>query len=135
LPQRRSSFGWPILLDLPAARRTAPTETGGIAAGSLIDVSFLVTPLDFNDYSGFDPTRPSQCVCQRLYMKWIAYLTGLAAMLAITGCEWDEHEHHHDYRGGAYDGTDQGYGYQTYPYPPPAYPDDHEYWEHHGYRY
>jgi hypothetical protein len=68
-------------------------------------------------------------------MKLIAYLTGLTLMLAVAGCEWDEHEHHHGYNGGAYGGTYQGYGYQAYPAPAPAYPNDRGYWEHHDYRY
>jgi len=68
-----------------------------------------------------------------LCMKLIVYLTGLALMVAVAGCEWHEHEHG-QYQGGAYDGNYQGSGYQTYP--GPAYPHDREYWEHHrDYRY
>lgn len=67
-------------------------------------------------------------------MKLLAYLTGLTLMFAAAGCEWDEHHHHHDdYRGGAYDGNYNGYGYQTYPAPAPA-PVYRDY-DHRDYRY
>ncbi len=39
----------------------------------------------------------------------------MAALAGLTvGCE-EEHEHHHGYYGGAYDGTYQGYGYESAP--------------------
>lgn len=48
-------------------------------------------------------------------MKLIIGLLSLVTLLAVTGCEWDEHHHHHAAYGGAYDGSYRGYGYETYP--------------------
>ena len=59
-------------------------------------------------------------------MKAIVLLIGLSLLTFVggTGCE-SEHEHHHEYRGGAYDRDYHGYGHGEYrPY------DDGRYYEH-----
>ena len=45
-------------------------------------------------------------------MKAIILLIGLSLLTFVggTGCE-SEHEHHHEYRGGAYDRDYHGYGH------------------------
>lgn len=51
--------------------------------------------------------------------KSIVYLMALGVFLMVgaVGCEeFDEHEHH-DHRGGAYDGSYQGYGHEYRAYP------------------
>ena len=46
-------------------------------------------------------------------MKLIVGLMGLGALLAVTGCESDEHRHY-EHRGGVYDDSNRGYGRDTY---------------------
>jgi hypothetical protein len=61
-------------------------------------------------------------------MKLIISLMGLGALLAMTGCESDYHEHY-QHRGGVYDDSYRGYGRETYPYDRDR-DWEHRHWEH-----
>jgi hypothetical protein len=60
-------------------------------------------------------------------MKTIFTILGGCLLLATAGCEWDEHHHHDEYRGGAYDGDyHNGYFHDYRGYPDyEHYPDVH----------
>ncbi len=63
-----------------------------------------------------DPFAPSRHFFYRESVMKIVLLALLAAgALLFTGCEeWHEHHHDHDYRGGAYDGYNGGWGHGEY---------------------
>jgi len=66
-------------------------------------------------------------------MKLIAGLMGLGALLAVTGCESDYHEHGH--HGGTYDHSYRSYGHEAYPYDDNRSHWEHRDWEHRDWNY
>jgi hypothetical protein len=63
-------------------------------------------------------------------MKLIVCLIGLGGLLAMTGCESDDHWEHH--RGGVYDDSYRHYGHGEYRH---DYDRDHGHWEHRDWNY
>jgi hypothetical protein len=59
---------------------------------------------------------------------FVGFLIGLAGLFVTAGCE-EHHSHHRHHYGGAYDGTDRGYGrYEQWP----GYPAHQGYWDRTG---
>jgi len=62
-------------------------------------------------------------------VKLIIFLMGMGTLLAVTGCESDEHERREHHRGGVYDDSYRHYGHEAYPYDRDR-DWDHDRWDH-----
>jgi hypothetical protein len=104
VPHGKSSFGWPIRKDLPAANSTTPNEK---EAGSAVMIQAAFSRRS----SGNFPWSHSPWLSS-FNMRIMICLAGLLGLLATSGCVVRVHEH----RGGVYDEHYRYYGHDRYPY-------------------